>query len=102
MTRFPPGGDGQDRPWLGREDRRNNVALRARFDSARRLLDRVAPNATAPDTALYLVLQGLHRLHPDAPADELEAVLRAVLKARATRPGGAAASDHADAVHSRL
>ncbi len=66
-------------------ERRHNHALRARFDSALRLLTRAPRQDEGPDTTLFHVLNRLHHLYPEAPPDELEAVLRAVLRTNQSR-----------------
>lgn len=65
-------------------ERRSNELLRARFERAARLL-RASPDES-PREALFHGLKRLQKVYPELADDTLADVIRAVLRARRSRP----------------
>lgn len=69
-------------------ERRNNLLLRNRFDSALTLLKPLLSNSTSVNgTSLYRAMSQLQKTYPDLSGHEIEALVAAVVRTLQKRSG---------------
>lgn len=78
-----------ERAHYPRAERRNNVLLRERFETAQGLLKPLLGNAESHNgTAFYRAMIKLQATFPDLSASEIEALVAAVVRSMQTRAAG--------------